>query len=576
MKYAQGSIRLSVAVLLVLSAHQAYPRDQQRPDDRLREADAATRDPGVSPIRRIQRDPALPEGIVLDPAFRTFDGRGNNLRSPLTGSAGLTLRRLVPADYADLVSQILEENVPGPREISNAVSVQTQYRPNLGGFTDFLWQWGQFVDHDMDLTDGANPPEPADILVPAGDPWFDPDNSGTQLMSFNRSLYDPDTGTGPGNPRQQVNEVTAWIDASNVYGSDAERAMALRTLDGTGRLKTSAGNMLPFNTEQLANAGGDSDTLFLAGDVRANEQVGLTAMHVLFMREHNRQARRIAAADPGLSGDQVYLRARRIVGAEMQVITYREYLPALLGGRQLPPYRGYQPDIDASISNLFSTGPYRYGHSALSATLMRLDAQGNEVPEGHLALREAFFAPHRITDEGGIEPVLRGLASQVCQSIDPFIIDDVRNFLFGNPGDGGFDLASLNIQRGRDHGLPSYNAVRVALGLTEATYFSDISSNPEISQRLASVYQNVEDVDVWVGGLSEDHLPGALVGELIFQVIRDQFLALRDGDRFWYQRTLSDQEIRMVENLRLSDIIRRNTRIGDELADNVFRVEATQ
>ncbi len=212
-------------------------------------------------------------------------------------------------------------------------------------------------------------------------------------MSFNRSFYDAPTGTDAGNPRQQVNEITAWIDASNVYGSDAERAMALRTLDGTGRLKTSAGNLLPFNTQGLSNAGGDSDSLFLAGDVRANEQVGLTAMHTLFVREHNRQARLIARANPALSGDQIYLRARRIVGAEMQVITYREYLPALLGGAALPPYSGYRPALDASISNLFSTGPYRYGHSALSPTLLRLDAQGNEIPEGNLALREAFFAP---------------------------------------------------------------------------------------------------------------------------------------------------------------------------------------
>jgi peroxidase len=576
MKHPQGSIKLSLVVFLALSAHQVSSRDQEQPNDMLREADAGARDPGVSPIRRIQREPGLLENVVLDPTFRTFDGSDNNPRRPLTGSAGINLRRLVPADYADLVSQILEDNVPGPREISNAVAAQTASRPNLEGYSDFLWQWGQFVDHDMDLTDGANPPEPADITVPAGDTWFDPDDSGTQRMSFNRSLYDSDTGTSPGNPRQQINEVTAWIDASNVYGSDAERAMALRTLDGTGRLKTSAGNLLPFNTEQLANAGGSSNALFLAGDVRANEQVGLTAMHVLFMREHNRQARRITAADPGLSGDQIYLRARRIVGAEMQVITYREYLPALLGGRELPPYSGYQPALDASISNLFSTGPYRYGHSALSPTLLRLDAQGEVVPEGNLALRDAFFAPYRIVDEGGIEPVLRGLASQVCQAIDPLIIDDVRNFLFGNPGEGGFDLAALNIQRGRDHGLPSYNAVREALGLQAATYFSDISSDPGISQRLASVYQNVDDVDVWVGGLAEDHLPGALVGELIFQVVRDQFLALRDGDRLWYQRTLNEQEIRMVENLRLSDIIRRNTGIGDELPDNVFRVGATQ
>jgi hypothetical protein len=111
-----------------------------------------------------------------------------------------------------------------------------------------------------------------------------------QGVSFNRSLYDPASATGPGNPRRQLNEITTWIDASNVYGSDSERALALRSNDGSGRLLTSDGNLLPFNEAGLANAGGNTPELFLAGDVRANEQVGLTAMHTLFVREHNRLA----------------------------------------------------------------------------------------------------------------------------------------------------------------------------------------------------------------------------------------------------------------------------------------------
>ena len=390
---------------------------------------------------------------------------------------------------------------------------------------------------------------------------------------MNRSLYDIETGTGVDNPRQQTNEISSWIDASNVYGSDAERTLQLRTNDGTGRLKTSAGNLLPFNTNGLPNAGGSGDTLFLAGDVRANEQVGLIAMHTLFVREHNRLAERIAADNPDIDGDQIFERARRLVGAQMQVITYREYLPALLGPGALSRYRGYDPNVDGSIRNLFSTASYRYGHSALSPLLLRLDAQGNELAAGHLPLRSAFFAPHRITAEGGIDPVLRGLAGQLCQAVDRFVIDDVRNFLFGLPGSGGFDLASLNIQRGRDHGLPSYNAARVALGLTRARSFADVSSNAETRRSLAATYDHVDQIDAWVGGLAEDPVPGAHVGELILTVLKLQFEALRDGDRYWYTRTLSPEERAKVEGIRLSDVIRRNTQIGDELQDNVFRVQ---
>ena len=391
-------------------------------------------------------------------------------------------------------------------------------------------------------------------------------------MQFNRSLYDVDTGTGSDNPRQQLNEITAWIDASSVYGSDDRRAQALRTNDGSGRLKTGANDLLPFNVDGLPNAGGDSPALFLAGDVRANEQAGLTALHTLFVREHNRLAGIIARSHHHMSGDQIYERARRIVGAQMQAITYNEYLPMLLGSDALAPYRGYQPNVDASISNEFSGALYRYGHSALSTTLLRLDKHSKEIRHGHLRLRDAFFSPQRITDEGGIEPLLRGLASQMCEDVDVYVVDDVRNFLFGEPGAGGFDLAALNIQRGRDHGLPGYNEARIGFGLRPAQTFADISSNPDIQAHLASAYATVEDIDLWVGGLAEDHYPGAMVGELVYSSLKEQFEALRDGDRFWYERSLDRDELRVVKDANLAEIIRRNTNIKREIGNNVFRV----
>ena len=167
----------------------------------------------------------------------------------------------------------------------------------------------------------------------------------------------------------------------------------------------------------------------------------------------------------------------------------------------------------------------------LSPQLLRLKKDGRPIKEGNLALRKAFFSPWRLTQEGGIDPLLHGLATQRAQAIDPFIIDDVRNFLFGPPGAGGFDLASLNLQRGRDHGLPSYNEVRIAYGLPPAVTFGDTSSHSVIQERLQAVYGTVEYVDVWIGGLAEDHRRGGMVGELFFRILVDQFERLRDGDR---------------------------------------------
>lgn len=554
---------ISTITLLAAGASAVFAADVPRvipaPDTVQEAPQGSMRAAGASPAADASRNSNI----------RTLDGSGNNLADPSMNSVGMRLMRRMSVDYADGVSQMPAPNLAGPRVISNAVVAQSESIPNRRRASDFLWQWGQFLDHDMDLSETANPAEPAHVPVPAGDPSFDPSGTGTAVIDFTRSAYDHASGTGPEDPRQQTNVLSGWIDGSNVYGSDATRAAALRTFSG-GLLKTSAGNLLPFNTTGLPNAGSTGPELFLAGDVRANEQVALTAMHTLFMREHNRLARQIAREQPHLGDEAIYQAARRMVGAEMQVITYREFIPALLG-RELPAYRGYQPRLDARIMNEFSTAAFRFGHSLLSPTLRRLDSRGRTIAAGNLPLRASFFAPQEISRDG-ISPLLRGLARQVCQELDAFIVDDVRNFLFGAPGQGGFDLASLNIQRGRDHGLPRYNQARLAMHMPAKISFAAITSNANLQRRLASVYASPDDVDLWVGGLAEDHVSGAQVGELLSTIFREQFRALRDGDRFWYQRSLSSRELNLVQNVRLSDVIRRNTDIRGEIPDNVFRV----
>ncbi|MEL7538240.1 MAG: peroxidase family protein [Pseudomonadota bacterium] len=527
----------------------------------------------TSPVLRIRRDRNRRGDRPDDEArTRSFDGSGNNRLDPAANEAHTQLNRWVAPVYSDLVDSLAGSTRPNPRAISNAVSAQSVSLPNPRNASDFLWQWGQFIDHDIDLTDGVEPAEAADIAVPAGDPWFDPTATGLVAMSFNRSLYDTDSGTSTLNPRQQINEITGWIDASHVYGSDIDRALALRTLDGTGRLKVSAGELLPFNVDGLANAGGDGAELFVAGDVRANEQLGLTVMHTLFVREHNRLTAIIAARRPDFSGDEIFAAARRRVAAQMQIITYEEFLPLLLGDDAIGPYRGYDERTDARIANVFSTAAFRLGHSMLSGELLRLDADGQPIAIGPLPLRDAFFAPATIAEQGGIEPLLRGLAAQVCQTIDVFVVDDVRNFLFGPPGAGGFDLVSLNIQRGRDHGLPDYNTLRAGLGLAPRAGFSEVTTSLALQDRLAAIYPTVDNMDAWVGGLAEDPVAGSMLGETFHTIVRRQFLRLRDGDRFWYERSLSDAEFADVAGVRLADIIRRNTSIDDEISDDVFVV----
>jgi hypothetical protein len=433
-----------------------------------------------------------------------------------------------------------------------------------------IFGWGQFLDHDLDLTPAASPAEPFNVQVPAGDPYFDPAGTGTQVIPLSRSKYDPATGTSAANPRQQVTVITSFIDGSAVYGSDPARAAALRTFIG-GRLKTSAGNLLPFNTAGLENANDahlfPDDQLFVAGDIRVNENVELTSMQTLFMREHNRLAGQFAAADPSLTDAQIYQKARRVVIAEIQAVTYNEFAPTLLGRDALAPYRGYNPNVNPGIALEFSTAAFRIGHTLLDNAVGFMNNDGDSMRDP-MPLAQAFFNSPMVT-QTGIDPILKFLASDRAQEVDTRIIDGVRNFLFGPPGAGGLDLASLNIQRGRDHGMADYNTVRAAYGLPRVRNFSQVTSDPAVQATLRQLYGSVDNMDLWVAGLAEDHVPGSSVGPTFRRIIADQLERSRDGDRFYYENTFSGAELKALRATRLCDIIARNT-TATNLQPNVF------
>jgi len=504
---------------------------------------------------------------------RTYNGTNNNLTNTSWGATFEHLQRLGTADYADSISSLAGANRKSARKISNLVHNQEagESIPNTFSGSDFVWQWGQFMDHDMDLTDGAE--ESADIEVPADDSLFDPNGTGSVVIPFNRALFDPSTGTDASNPREQENEITSWIDASMVYGSSDDRRDALKDPDNPHLLATSDGNLLPFNTAGLSNANIGTDVLFLAGDVRVNEQVGLTVMHTLFVREHNRMATRMMTDNPTADPEDVFETARRLLVGKIQYITYNEWLPTLIGPDAIPAYTGYDDTINPTVFNEFSVAAFRLGHTMLNEQMLRLDANGDEIAEGHVDLMNGFFAgTNLLTDENSLSPFLRGFASQLHQAIDVKLVNDVRNFLFGRPGAGGLDLASLNLQRGRDHGVPSYNAMRTALGLTARASFAEVSSDASVMASLEAAYDSVDDIDLWTGGLAEAPTSNSQLGELFQAIMVKQFTDLRDGDRFWYENYLPQADINVIEGTSLSRIIRDNTDVGNELQGNVFRV----
>jgi heme peroxidase len=472
--------------------------------------------------------------------FRSFDGSGNNLSGPDLNAAGTAVERIGPAHFTDGISEPLDG--PNPRTISNVVVGEGDPNvPNTQGVSAFMYAWGQFIDHDLTLTrsDGVND---ISIVVPDGDPVF----GDGAIIPMTRAIIDPSSGTDPDNPATPLNFSTGWLDASMVYGTNAATAASLRLPDG--HMKTSEGDNLP-----IVNG------TFAAGDPRAAENFALTSLHTLFVREHNYQVDALHKAHPTWSGDQLYNYARAIVTAEIENITYNEFLLNLLGRDAMAPYGGYDPSVDPHLTLEFNIA-FRFGHSIVSAETESLAENGEAVEGSERELRDIFFAPPSdFLASGGANGQLRHLAADPSQAMDIRIVEDLRNFLFDPPV--AMDLAAINIQREHDFGVGTLNEVRESLGLPRYTDIDQITSDPGTRAALKEAFSNnVDLIDFWTGGLSENSAPGALVGETFQTIIAMQFEALRSGDRLWFENQGFDAKtLQQIEQTTLADIILRNT-----------------
>jgi peroxidase len=465
-----------------------------------------------------------------------------------------------------------------PVKIAQLIFDQDGDMPDPGGLSALMVSWGQVIDHDLSLTRDAS-----------GELVFVPGLIGP----FQRSVYDG--GTGSGDPRQPLNEITPQMDASMVYGSTPERLTDLRSYAG-GRMRTSADpasderGLLPLAEDEDEMAGSHAATgpLFLAGDIRANENIGLTTLQTLFMREHNYWAGRLAKLHPDWTDEQLFTTARSIVEVEIQTITYESWLPALLVGNEalapvaavLAPSTGFDPTVNGQVSVEFSTAAFRVGHTMVSSEVPLLDEAGEPTTDTPLSVMDAFFnsAPLR---SGAFDDILRSQAGMYAQAIDTKIIDDLNFFLTSGDGVTGFSLAALNILRGRDHGLESYINTRAALlgDLDPASIAPDdfgvISSDPAIQAALADIYANVHEVDLWVGGLAEDRAAGAQLGPVFAWIVADQFQRTRTADDSFGKLadTLDSALVEEIANTGLRDLILRNTDITHLQADPFYHAD---
>ena len=609
-------------------------------------------------------------GDSLTFANRTLDGSGNNPRHPEWGRAGTLYLRVAPTRYADGISSMATG--PSMRYVSNRVFNDVgQNIFSKNGVTQWGWVWGQFIDHDFGLRD-ERPAENAAIGFDRADPLEEFAND-LGAIGFSRTPAAP--GTGVSTPRQQVNTLSSYIDASNVYGVDSTRLEWLRVgpVDGDmsnngARLMLTADDFLPRvgargnpstapAMDLMGPLVGTPNRAAVAGDVRANENIALTSLHTLFAREHNRI---VASLPSSLSAEERFQIARRVVGAEIQYITYTQFLPAL--GVRLDPYHGYDSTVNPGLSNEFAVVGYR-AHSMIhgefdttvpagtysDAQLAAFAAQQIVVePDGdqvtlEIPLAAAFGTPDLLKDLG-LGPVFQSLSQRQYEN-DEQIDNALRSVLFQipKPGipdptvcgapvvnpdcfSGVTDLGAIDIARGRDHGIPTYNELRLAYGLAPKTSFVDVTGeatqrfpvdpliNPRdpindanildfvelrdangnvvapdseeaeenvvtgirrtpVAARLKAIYGTVDRLDAFVGMVSERHVKHTEFGELQLAIWTKQFTALRDGDRFFYRndpvlRSI-DHEFGIDYRLTIAELVELNA--GVTLQRDVFK-----
>jgi len=320
----------------------------------------------------------------------------------------------------------------------------------------------------------------------------------------------------------------------------------------------------------------------LFGDSRGDVHPAFTMLSNAFLRLHNKIVEDLSVLHPDWTHEQLFREARKIVSAIFQHITYSQFMDALLGtpndvstrGREL--HRNYyDASIDPRVTAVFSTAAFRLhtyvgGHFDLKDRLYR--------QKSTLTLRDVFHNPLTLLSNDTHDDLIRGLAAQTVRDFNNVFTTELTEWLFKEKEDDfGSDLVSLNIQRGRDHQIPSYTQYRKLCGLGEVKEWGDMSDliSVEKLHRLVHVYEKPSDVDIYIGGNLEEPVVGSMLGPTFHCYVRQQFKDLRNGDRFFYTvpGQFSRRQLNSIKDVSLSSVL---CMIADQpndmwLPTNVFR-----
>ncbi|KAK7580575.1 hypothetical protein V9T40_001204 [Parthenolecanium corni] len=532
--------------------------------------------------------------------YRSIDGSCNNLKYPKKWGVAMTpFRRALPPTYEDGVSVprggFESTSLPSARDVSTKIHRPVYQKDE--DFTVMLAVWGQFLDHDITataLSRGVNGtpitccdskiqhPECFPVRIKSDDPYYSKFN--LKCMEFVRSAPALRCSFGP---REQMNQASSYIDGSMVYGNTESLANRLRTFNNgeLEMLHTGDGRaLLPVSKDTADGCNQDEEIkkgryCFISGDTRANENTNLVSIHLILARQHNNISNQLRAFNPFWDDETLYQETRRIVAAQLQHITYNEFLPSILGeqlteklelySQKSGYWTKYKDNVDATINNNFATATFRFAHT-LIPRMMKMLANDTESPE-YIEMHKMLFNPFGLYD-GDLDSIIRGAFNTSVEKADNFFTEQLTKHLFesnskkkSSTKSFGLDLVSLNIQRGRDHGLQTYVEFRKYCNLSSVQTYDDLKGifDDESLESVSSLYKTVRDIDLYTGGLSEIPIAGGLLGPTLTCLIADQFYRLKYGDRFWYEtyekpQAFTPEQLDEIRKTSLAGIICQN------------------
>ncbi|CAG9789463.1 unnamed protein product [Diatraea saccharalis] len=534
---------------------------------------------------------------------RRSDFSCNNIHYPSRGASMTPYHHMLPPDFPTNGGlRTAKSGKPLPNARALRVALVPDGRIPNNKYTNLLTNMAVFITGDSSsvhdtfnyvvltitccLPGGELNPRCMPITVPDDDMHLR--RSNVRCLNLTRTITYQSLGCIPETlPPERVNLFAPMLDLSHVYGSDAGRAIFARERWG-GRLrgeKLKGKDWPPGNSPLCLQNNINETRCHRAAEPAINALISANMAFLWFMRQHNNLAERLAKVNPCWDDDKLYIEARDINIAIWQQIAYYDLMPNIVDYRYLLkngvifPDHGHVDDYDPSLEPRVSIDyavATRWFHVLQEGKLNLYDNHGKILRQ--LGTVDLVLHTGVLPQNNTIEGLTQGSFRQPCASTDKVIDPDMGERVLGRLQFAS-DIMSTDIMKGRDHGLPSYNRYRELCKLPVAHDFEDLYHwlPHDQVESMQMLYEDVEDIELMAGILSEVEMGDGVVGETLACIIVDQLLRWRRADRFWYENTVhpgafTPEQLYEIRKMTMSKLLCDHGDAVDAVQPNAFQL----